>query len=246
MPGLNNDGYLIDTGRIPGTENQTQTGLNPSIGAAMEDIWNVGGLFPWQTGPVDFELVSTLAGDSAAGAGAQSVFIGGLDDAGEAASETVITNGLTPVALSRQYTFIDIAFADDVGSNETNLGIIDVRAVVSGDVQARIEPGDGQNSAAVATVPSNRTAYFFLWTFSGANGGSAAIFQAQLMIRRPGKAWRVIGNISAESRGASGREFDDVGGLLESGTQVRVRAFANKAATIVNSSFAVRIIEPRL
>jgi len=96
-------------------------------GVAANDIWTNGGVYPWMTGLTSLEIISSSANDTAAGTGAQSVIISGLDLAGTEISSTVATNGITAVAVPTQFYRINSVGLVAVGSGLRNLGTITVR-----------------------------------------------------------------------------------------------------------------------
>lgn len=68
-------------GQVPGYRRVTALGNNPDVdsGTVPEDIWAGGGAYPWMTGATALEIVSSSANDAAAGTGARTVTINGLD-----------------------------------------------------------------------------------------------------------------------------------------------------------------------
>jgi hypothetical protein len=71
----------VGLGQVPGYRRVTAIGNNPDLDTATlpEDIWSGGGQYPWMTGATALEVVSDSANDAAAGTGARTVTINGLD-----------------------------------------------------------------------------------------------------------------------------------------------------------------------
>jgi len=112
-----------------------------STGVAANDIWPLAGIYPWMTGATSLEIVSIGANavnDTAAGSGAQSVTVSGLDISLNEISETKATNGATPVALSTQFYRVNSVTLGAVGAGGRNAGEIRVRDVGAGPVRAVI------------------------------------------------------------------------------------------------------------
>jgi hypothetical protein len=107
-------------------------------GIAANDLWGNGGIYPWMTAATSLEVVSTSANDTAAGTGAQSITVAGLNLAGTEISVTVPTNGLTAVPLVTQFYRINSVSVTTVGSGLRNLGTIRVQDVGGGTVRQTI------------------------------------------------------------------------------------------------------------
>lgn len=176
-------------GVAPGAQIRRVVGLGQvtiaGSGVAANDIWSNGGIYPWVTGgaAISMEIVSTSANDTAAGTGAQSVTVNGLDFAGNEISETKPTNGTTPVALTNQYYRINSVGLGTVGSGLRNLGTISVRDAGGGTVRqvipiasiADLSPGVSKGSQ--YTVPAGHTLLIYdidIQINSSAGGGGTS------------------------------------------------------------------------
>lgn len=144
---------------IPGVRRVTALGNNPDIdqGTIPEDVWSVGGLYPWMTTATALEIVSTSANDAAAGTGARTVLIQGLDANYLEVNQTVTLNGLTPVAVPTSLFRVNSALIMSAGSGAINAGDINIRRVTGGIVQAQIPLGYGITRQAIFTVPAGNT-----------------------------------------------------------------------------------------
>lgn len=111
-------------------------GINPTVGAAFEDVWTNGGDYPFNVSSGDCEIVSTDGADNAAGTGARTAVVTGIDTAGFSVSETVILNGLSPVALVNLYRRIFSVRIATCGSQGINAGTITL-SHASGAAEAR-------------------------------------------------------------------------------------------------------------
>ena len=92
------------------------TGFNDDVDTASvpEDIWPQGGqiVFPSVAAVVD--IVSDSALDTAAGTGARSVLVSGVDNNLNIISETVILNGVVAVATIQLFLFVQTAILETV------------------------------------------------------------------------------------------------------------------------------------
>ena len=134
-------------------------GFNPSIDIATvpEDVWTGGGIYPWMTAATSLEIVSTSAADTAAGTGARSVLITGLDINYVAVTQTVVLNGTTAVALATQLFRVNSMLVLSAGTGTTNAGTINLRDSGGGTVRSIIGVGVGLTQQSPFTVPAGFT-----------------------------------------------------------------------------------------
>lgn len=134
-------------------------GNNPDIdtGTVPEDIWTGGGLYPWITTAAPLEIVSNSADDTAAGTGARTVLVIGLNASYAEIQELVTLNGTTPVPLVNQFFRIFTAAHATAGSSGINAGTINIRDVTGGTVRAIIPAGYGITRQSQYTVPAGYT-----------------------------------------------------------------------------------------
>lgn len=147
-------------------------GNNPDI-TAPEDIWSLGGNYPWMTAATSLEVVSSSANDSAAGTGARTIAINGLTAAFAEVTQVITMNGVTPVAVPTQLYRINSISAITAGSNGTNVGTIAVRDAGGGTTRGNIPAGYGTSRQSQYTVPI---------------GYSLIVEQVLLSINRPSTA----------------------------------------------------------
>lgn len=142
-----------------GIRRVTALGNNPDVDTVTlpEDIWPGGGAYPWKTAAGAMEVVSTSAADAAAGTGARTVLVQGLDASYLEISETVTLNGLTAVALVNSYLRINSALITSAGTGKVNAGDISIRDSGAGTTRSIIPLGYGITRQAVFTVPAAHT-----------------------------------------------------------------------------------------
>lgn len=215
---ITNTSSLFDTdfttqvalGNVPGFAIVNKFGRNPELdinGNIYQDVWEgragVGTDYPFfPASAQSMELVSASVNDAAAGTGAQSVLVEGLDGNYAEISETVVTNGTSVVALSNTYIAINRAFVVASGSLGFNEGLIDIQIAAGGDIGARIgrvdsstggTPGGkgmSQTAQAVYTVPANKQ-LVLKGAFINVNKAKDAV--ANLDYQMFGDTFRVIG-----------------------------------------------------
>jgi hypothetical protein len=150
--------FLINAARTGDTVQKF--GRIAAAGVTAEDIWDGGGLYPFQTSAQSIEAVSDDADDDKdAGTGARTIIVEGLDANWALQSETVELEGLTAVDLQNTYIRIFRAYVVMAGSQGVNDGNISIQIDGGGTVLAQITAEMGQTLMAVYTVPLGFTAF---------------------------------------------------------------------------------------
>lgn len=138
-------------------------GENPSVAAStLEYIWNGGGVYTgFLTAAAAVRIKSGgNPNDTAAGSGAQSVTVAGLDENWNNASETIATAGASQSSATTT-TFIRIfrAYVQNVGTyGGNNAGDITIETT-GGTVTAVITAAKGQTQMCIYSVPANKRAF---------------------------------------------------------------------------------------
>lgn len=140
-------------GAYPNIRRISALGNNPDVDAA-EDIWTGGGAYPWMTAATSLEILSASENDTAAGTGARTVVIAGLDINYAEITVTVTLNGITPVALSSQLFRINGAVVATCGTGNTNAGDITIRDAGGGTTRAVLQAGYSISRQSQFTVPA--------------------------------------------------------------------------------------------
>lgn len=166
----------VAAGDVPGYRRIALYGNNPDVdGSSLpEDAWSGGGVYPWMTGATSLEIVSANAADAAAGTGARTVLIQGLDINYAEISAVATLNGITAVSIPTQFFRINNAFVASAGSGQANVGAISIRDAGGGTVRAVIPAALGLLRQAAYTVPAGYQ--LFITSVSGAinrDSGSA-------------------------------------------------------------------------
>jgi hypothetical protein len=124
---------------------------------AGDDIWEGGGAYPLQSSATKLEILSASANDTAAGTGARTFTISGLDANLVPFSETVTMNGVTPVQTVNSYLRVNGLTIASSGSGGVNAGDVTLRVTGAGATQAIARAGFGYAKQCVFTVPANTT-----------------------------------------------------------------------------------------
>lgn len=159
-------------GRITGYTRASAYGHTPTP-TANSDVWEGAGLYPFQSTAVKLEALSASASDTAAGTGARTVMVQGLDANFNSISETVTMNGVTPVTTVNNYIRVNGFNLLTAGSGNTNAGDITLRVSGAGATQAIMRAGYGYSKSAIYTVPTGFTLLVTDLLFNVAGNGNA-------------------------------------------------------------------------
>ena len=147
----------VARGNIEGNSYVFFAGINEALGATYESVTPQGGLYPWPAAAAKMDVVSTDANDTAAGTGARTVYITGLDADYEIITETVTMDGLNPVETDASFLRINGFIVLTAGTGGTNAGDIDI--LNGADIIGRIEAGVNAMGQGVYTIPAGYTAF---------------------------------------------------------------------------------------
>lgn len=222
-----------------GTNGDIDTGSTP------EDVWEVGGTY---TGFPDssletISLVSDSAADAAAGTGARTVRISGLDDNYDLQQETVTLNGTTPVASAGSYRRMHTMTVLSAGSGGVNAGVITARhTTTTSNVFGSIAAGRNQSNICAYTVPAGHTGYM-RHLHAALRGGSTASLDGGIWTRPFGGVFRQRRPFNI---GSSFRMADQIyGGLVfTEKSDITVRITAASANNIaMNAGFDLIVVK---
>lgn len=189
----------IAEGKYDGYSVVNKFGTNADIdtGSVPEDIWEVGGAYTgFASAAEPLSVVSASVNDAAAGTGARTVRIIGLDVNYAPLQETVTLNGTTPVTTSASFLRAHTASVQSAGSGGVNAGDITIgQSVTTANVMLSLLAGRNQSNCSAYTVPAGFTAYMrhlhvaLRGTTGAANSVEGAIwtraFGAPFRSRRP-------------------------------------------------------------
>jgi hypothetical protein len=194
----------VARGMIAGHKPLFKFGLNADIDSTLETVWSQSSLYVYPTTAAVMKVSSTSADDAAAGTGARTVLVAGLDADYNEISETVTLNGQTAVLTTNSFLRVFRAYVVTAGSGGTAAGTLYVGAgtVTSGvpaTVYAAIEIGDNQTVMAMWTVPAGYTLYIYRGTFSAASNNAAQYVLGKFMVRPFGGVFRNAADITVNS-----------------------------------------------
>jgi hypothetical protein len=139
MPQYSNRGWIRDValGQIVAFKGRLLRGFNDSLTTTWASIWAGTSAeidLSLLDTPATVKVTSTSVKDTAAGTGAQTVLLTGLNASGVRVSETISMNGLTAVVSANTYSAVEILRIETVGSDTVNQGTLWVgNGVVAND-----------------------------------------------------------------------------------------------------------------
>lgn len=219
----------VSRGQISYHKTLFKYGSNTDIGASLETIWSAGGIYAYPAAATVMKVSSSSTDDAAAGTGARTIQVYGLDADYNEITETVTLNGQTAVNTTNSYLRVFRAFVINAGSGGTAAGTIyigtgTVTSGVPATIYAEIPVGANQTLMAVWTVPANYTAYIARGTLSGASNNAGHAILGKLCFRPLGGVMRVAAEVTLNN-GFVPFDFEYPIALPEK-TDVEVRAIA--------------------
>ena len=160
----------VSRGKVRGAFHIIKFGENLDVDGSMETIWDGGGLYTYLTAAAVVTVTSTDGDDAAAGTGARTVTVEGLDANYNQVSETLTVGGS---AGSVEFFRVFRAFVASSGSSGTNEGTISIASGATTLAQIRTvgsptSTGLGQTFMSIYTVPAGYTGFIYQWDISTA------------------------------------------------------------------------------
>ena len=141
------------------------SGYNGAVGTSYETIWTESTIYVYPASATVIKISSSDANDTAAGTGARTATIIGLDGNYNQISETVSLNGQTSVNTTNSYLRVFHLMVNTAGSGGAAAGNIyaGVGTVTTGKPATvyGVYTADGGATACIYTVPAGYTGYIF-------------------------------------------------------------------------------------
>lgn len=194
----------VARGLVAGHKPLFKFGINSDNNGTLETVWSHSTLYVYPSAAMAMKVSSTSASDTAAGTGARTVLVAGLDADYNEISETVTLNGQTAVLTTKLFLRVFRAYVLTAGSGGTAAGTLYVgdgvvTAGVPATVYAVIDVGDNQTNMALWTVPAGHTLYIHRGTFSAASNNAAQFVLGKFMVRPFGGVFRNVADITVNS-----------------------------------------------
>ena len=156
-------------------------GYNPDVDTTEESVWPNGGTVQHPTTASVLKISSSSADDAAAGTGARTVTIAGLDGNYNVVTESVTLDGQTAVNTTNSYLYVNEFYVTSVGSGGANAGHINagtgtVTAGVPAVLYDIIDIGFNNRTTGHYCIPAGYTGYMLQGLFSsGQASGSTSV-----------------------------------------------------------------------
>jgi len=171
----------VARGQIAQHQSVVVFGYNSDVDTSIETVWPYGGILTSPSAALQMKVSSDSANDTAAGTGARTVYIEGLDANHAVISETVTLNGQTAVLTTQSFLHVNNFYVATAGSGNSAAGSIyigtgTVTAGVPATVYDVILFDYNARITGSYTVPAGYTAYLEQGLFSaGQVSGSNAV-----------------------------------------------------------------------
>lgn len=221
-------------------------GYNSDIDTSPETVWPHGGLLAFPDNALQMKVSSSSANDTAAGTGARTVYVSGLDASHNTISETVTLNGQTAVLTTNSYLHINEAYVTSAGSLNSAAGDIYfgtgvVTAGVPATVYDIIAYDYNKRVTGSYTVPAGYTAYLEQGLFStGSSSGNTSV-TGRLMTRGTNDI-RLTAAIVTLNNGAADYAFEYPIVIPEK-TTIEAQAFASANNNAASSMFILLLVK---
>ena len=171
----------VSRGQIPGHRSVSVFGYNPDVDQTRVTVWPYTGILPIMPVATRLKVSSSNANDTAAGTGARTVFLAGLDANYLEISEVVVLNGQAEVLTAQEFLHINDAYVATAGSGLSAAGDIyfgtgTVTNGVPATVYDLIKFDYNQRITGSYTIPAGFTGYLSQGLFSaGQPSGSSEV-----------------------------------------------------------------------
>lgn len=176
----------VSRGQIVGHRSVIIFGYNPDVDQTRVTVWPYTGVLPLPAAPLQMKVSSSSTNDTAAGTGARTVFVAGLDANHNEISEIVTLNGQTAVLTTQSFLHINNAYVATAGSGLSAAGDIyfgdgTVTAGVPATVYDLIKFDYNQRITGSYTIPAGYTAYVSQGLFSAGQPSGSSQVSGRLM-----------------------------------------------------------------
>lgn len=170
----------ISAGNVDGVSYIEKFGMNTDVDANKETIWDGGDIYTYIATAETVTVTSSSGSDSAAGTGARTVEVQGLNSSYEVVTETLTVGGAGgTVEFLRVFRAVVIT----AGSDGVNVGTISITSDSTSTVLAQIgvdgtgsnAAGRGQTFMALYTIPAGKTGYLTQWTVGSGKQNTDAV-----------------------------------------------------------------------
>lgn len=236
----------VARGQISWHQSITVFGYNSDVDTSLETVWPYGGILPYPSNALQLSVSSDNANDTAAGTGARTVYLEGLDANHNTISEIVTLNGQTAVTTTKSYLHINNCYVLTAGSGNSAAGTIYfgtgvVTAGVPATVYDVIQFDYNSRVTGSYTVPAGYTAYVSQGLFSSGQSSGSGPVTGRLMTRGTNNI-RLTAAVTTVNNGAADYTFEYPIVVPEK-TTVEAQAVGGNANNACTSMFVLVLIK---
>jgi hypothetical protein len=231
--------------QITGHSNVLVAGTGTSVGTSTTTLWSQNTIYTYLSTAAVMQISSSSANDAAAGTGARTVAIYGLDANYNQINETVTLNGQTAVNTTNSFLRVFHLAVVTAGSGEAAAGTIyagtgTVTAGVPAVVYGVYTSGNG-STACIWTVPAGYTAY--ITNYSAGYGNAITAYGTAFLAVRPfGSVFDTASQVRV-SNGSQGWITFNYPILVEEKSDIEIRANSTTASANVVAEFQIVYIK---
>lgn len=160
-------GINASAGTLRGISSEYKFGVNNDIGSSIETVWDIGGLYAYPSAATTMTVSSGSTTDNAAGIGARTIYVEGLDLNYNVINETLTlhaTNGQLGVTTVNSYLRIHRAYVLTAGSNDGCVGILYIgtgtlTVGIPANIYGALGPDYNQTTQTPFTIPAGKTGF---------------------------------------------------------------------------------------
>ena len=236
----------VARGQIQGHRNVTVFGFNGDVDQTQVSVWPLPSLITFPAAALQMTVSSTSANDTAAGTGARTVVVQGLDANYNEVTETVTLNGQTAVTMSASLLRVNYAYVATAGSGNSAAGDIYIgTGTVTAGVPATsydiIKVDYNTTTTGSYTVPAGYTAYVAQGLFSTGQPSGTTQVQGRLLTRGLNNI-RMTAAITTLNNGVANYVFEYPLAVPEK-TTIEATAIASANNNAVSSMFVILLVK---
>ena len=170
----------ISAGNVNGISYIEKFGMNTDVDANKETIWDGGDIYTYIATAETVTVTSSSGSDSAAGTGARTVEVQGLNSSYEVVTETLTVGGAGGTVEFLRVFRARVITAGTDGVNVGNVSVTSddtstVLAIIGVDGAGSNAAGRGQTFMALYTIPAGKTGYLTQWTVGSGKQNTDAV-----------------------------------------------------------------------
>ena len=236
----------VARGQIQGHRNVTVFGFNGDVDQTQVSVWPLPSLITFPAAALQMTVSSTNANDTAAGTGARTVVVQGVDANYNEVTETVTLNGQTAVTMSASLLRVNYAYVATAGSGNSAAGDIyigtgTVTAGVPATVYDIIKFDYNTTTTGSYTIPAGYTAYVSQGLFSTGQPSGTTQVQGRLLTRGLNNI-RMTAALTTLNNGVANYVFEYPLAVPEK-TTIEATAIASANNNAVSSMFIILLVK---